>query len=115
MAAAKSCRMSKLIFRLTLPQGAKSPIVLVAGGADSDGNGLIDTKKEVAAFVKNDAGVWTREQEVDAPTKDMLFAVTFTVGAGCPWRLTIADTVGKTLFESASTTVFPTETVSFFL
>lgn len=107
--------MAKLNFRLTLPKGAKSPIVLVAGGADSDGNGVIETKKEVAAFERNDAGVWVREQEVDAPTQDMLFAVTFTIGAGCPWRLMIAESGGKILFESASITVFPTETVSFFL
>jgi hypothetical protein len=116
MSAAKGCGMSKLKFTLRLPKGSNSPIVLAAGGADGDGNGQIETEKEVEAFKHTaEQGVWVREQEVDAPTQGMLFAVTFTVGAGVPWRLTIDESGGKVLFEGASITVFPTETVSFFL
>lgn len=108
--------MAKLIFTLKLPKGAKSPVVLAAGGADGDGNGLISKDSEVGIFKRKEGevNVWVREQDVEADTKDMLFAVTFTVGVGVAWQLDIRSGI-ETLFTAANTTVFPSETVSFFL
>ncbi len=102
-------------FEFRLPSGPKSSFVIISGGADADRDGRIEDDTEIAAFVRDKDNTWTRKQEVAAQTKDMLFAVTFTVGAGVPWSLKITDPTGKALFTGANTTMFPSETVSYVL
>ena len=70
-----------LYFNLKLLKSPTSPFVIVAGGADADGNGVIDQASEVSAFKRGTGHAWTHTQTVSAQTKGMLFAVVFTVGA----------------------------------
>jgi len=104
-----------LTFVLTLPNGPTSPVVIVAGGADVNGDGTISNTDEVAAFADKGNNVWTRDQPVAGVTTGMLFAVTFTVGIGTKWQLVITNEADKVLYQGGSTTFFNTETVAYHL
>ncbi len=98
--------MPDITFTLTLPDGPNSPVVIVAGGADSDGDGTIEDNSEVAAFQRA-GNVWTRTQSL-AGISGTKFFVTFTVGADVRWELVITDAAGKALYTNQNTTVFHT-------
>lgn len=105
----------EIVFEFTLPNGPKSPIVIVSGGADANRDGQIENASEVGAFTREPNNMWTRKQQVVGPTDGMLFAVTFTVGPGVAWNLRISDANKRTLYTGANTTMFPSETVSYYL
>ncbi|MFT3697451.1 MAG: hypothetical protein QM831_30190 [Kofleriaceae bacterium] len=107
--------MDTLTYTFKIQGPAKSPAVIVAGGADSNRDGVISNADEVAALQTTDSSTWTRTQNVAGATSGMAFAVHFTVGVGVPWQLTIANAAGTTLFSAASTTIWAFDTVSYIL
>jgi hypothetical protein len=104
--------MERIRFEFKLPNGPKCPIVIVAGGADADRNGKIENKSEIGVLYREDQNTWTREQRVSKPTSGTIFAVSFTVGVGVVWSLTITDSANRVLYSGTHTTAFPSDTVS---
>jgi hypothetical protein len=103
--------MRKIKFTFRLPDGPKSPFVVVAGGSDANHDGKVDQNSEVAVFSKTSNWVWERTQDVADPLADTYFAVAFTIGADVRWHLVITDDTGAVRFSSANTTMLPSETV----
>ena len=104
-----------LTFVFKLPNGATSPVVIVAGGADVNADGEISNANEVVAFQSKGNNIWERTQDVAGDVTGMIFAVTFTVGANTKWELTITNKKGNVLFQSMNTTIFTTDTVAYHL
>ena len=98
-----------LTFTFTLPRGPAGAVVLIAAGADSDGDGQLATG-EVSAMSAQGGNVWSRTQNVTAPTNNMLFAVTYTVGPNVRYKLDVTDATGASLASHQATTVFAHET-----
>jgi hypothetical protein len=107
--------MNKLTYELFLPNGANTNVVIVAGGADIDRNGVISNASEVASFTAQPNNKWTRDQPFSGNASGMIFAVTFTVGVNVKWELTVTDAAGTVLYSGKSTTNTPFETVSYHL
>ncbi|NVB85786.1 MAG: hypothetical protein HOV81_45910 [Kofleriaceae bacterium] len=106
--------MTEIKFELTLPDGPRSPVVIVAGGADGNRDDVIDNAEEVKAFVR-DGNTWSRKQEVDDRLAGMRFIVTFLVGQNVRWELTIKDAGGHVLYRNQNTTVLHTGEVRWHL
>jgi hypothetical protein len=107
--------MNTLTFVFTaLKQPIGFHVISVAGGADSDGNGIVDQNSEIDAFQRNGL-VWTRTQTVALATKGMLFAVTFAMGVGTPWQLAITNQAGALLFSGGNISGLPVDQVSSYL
>jgi hypothetical protein len=102
-----------ITFTLRLLDPPTSPFVVVAGGADGDRDGTIEDNGEVGIFDRVSNRAWNRTQEVQVPTIDMIFGVSFTVGTGVRWELVIKDAGATILYSGGSTTLFASETVAF--
>lgn len=107
--------MNSLKYALFLPNGANSNVVIVAGGADVNRDGVISNADEVKSFKAETNNTWTLEQSYPGNASGMLFAVTFTIGVHVKWELTVKDGAGTVLYSGKSTTSQPFETVSYHL
>ena len=99
--------MPEIKLELTLPDGPKSPFVIVAGGADANHDGEITEPDEVGAFAR-EGNVWTLKQVIADPLKGTKFCVIFAVGQDVRWEFRIKDAAGKELYSNQNTTVFHT-------
>jgi hypothetical protein len=99
--------MSQIKFELRLPNGPGSNVVIVAGGADSNRDGRIDQNSEIAAFTRNgnDGHTWSRTQTIGDQISGTEFYVSFMIGVGVRWELTVTDDAGKVLRQASNTSV----------
>jgi hypothetical protein len=107
--------VNSLNYALYLPNGANTNVVIVAGGADVNRDGVISNANEVKSFTAAPNNTWTLDQGYAGNASGMLFAVTFTIGVNVKWELTVKDDAGTVLYSGKSTTHQPFETVSYHL
>lgn len=111
---AASNAVVKLNFKLTLPQGANSTTLIVAGGADADRDGTVEDNGEYQAFVR-DGNVWTCSQTVPGPVSQMIFYVQATCGPHVPYELEITDGGGAKLYHYTNVSNEPVVAIRWWL
>ena len=93
-------------FKFMLPNGPNGPVVLIGGGADADGDGVL-AAGEVSSLSASGANEWSRTQTIVAPSTGKLFALTFTVGLAVDYNFVIVDkATGAQLASGTGTTIF---------